>query len=176
MSGEADEFSTMPIWRTVTIGMYPSTAHYLHMLSGKRLSYVFFKEGYVLEKEQRKALQQIPVSPERAELDLVAIPLPFFRFNKNLPHFTDLCERAIAGGLELAPPEVGAALRSQYLNQARGEWIDIPMQGVPRIGHTAYAQLYRSVEDSLCVIYTWIHPEGILSDQGLYVFVRPRRA
>jgi hypothetical protein len=114
------------------------------------------------------------VSETEMNVDLVNVSVADLGF-KDGAYRRDIIAKALSLGLELCPAEVGPALRLQYADQPKGEWLVIGMEpitasdgnlGVFDVGH-GYGE-------------RWLNGHNGNSDNfwdavGRFVFVRPSK-
>ncbi|MDP2816314.1 MAG: hypothetical protein Q8O19_06510, partial [Rectinemataceae bacterium] len=164
MDAEAiDILSTLPIWRTVRLGIKRTAREYL--ADSVRTKWFGPDVEWILDS--------IPVCASSIELDLVRFPTSILRFNKKFPTHADVAARAIECGLEECPAEVAVVLRAVYLEQPVDEWVKLAMS-LPRRSDHFYAQLWSHRCGDL---YLTAQPgpiDGITMDEDLWVFKRPR--
>jgi hypothetical protein len=69
-------------------------------------------------------------TPTNVALDLVVVAVAELGFGEDGTSIDSIYARARSLGLELCPPDLGLALRLNYLNQPRGEFLHIAMRPV----------------------------------------------
>ncbi len=74
-------------------------------------------------------LGKMPISDTEIELDLVTATVRELGFEDGAT-FNEICERGMELGMELCPAEVGPALRLQYQDQPKDEWLIIAMEAI----------------------------------------------
>jgi hypothetical protein len=124
LAGELKLVETRPrvfaVWKRVRLGTYKGPDAYREALK---------KAGRHVGKWGGIILGKIIYSQEEIDLDLVMLSVADLGF-KDSARYADICARAIQLGLELCPAEVGPALRLQYGDQSKGEWLHIAMKAV----------------------------------------------
>jgi hypothetical protein len=111
------EFS---VWKTVKLGTCKTPDEYRKALK---------KAGRRIGDWGDDILGRISCSKEEVGLDLVVLSVADLGF-KSSARYADICAKAIELGLELCPAEVGPALRLQYGDQPKGEWLRIAMEAI----------------------------------------------
>ncbi len=102
-----------PIWKTVRLGVCKTADEYRKALeAGKHRS-----GDWVNNFLGKPAFN---CASEETDVDLVVLSVDDLGFKEGAL-YSQICEKALAMGLELCPPEVGPALRLAYENQPRGE-------------------------------------------------------
>jgi hypothetical protein len=71
-----------------------------------------------------------PFTRIKVEFDLVVVSVAELGFPEDGASIADIYTRARSIGLELCPRDLGLALRLNYLNQPRGEFVHIGMRPV----------------------------------------------
>ncbi len=117
LSGELSIVETpaadFPVWKTVRLGVHKSAEAYRKALAtgnhraGSWVNDFLGKPAYQSAKNE-------------TEVDLVVLSVGDLGFKKGAL-YSQICEKAVALGLELCPAEVGPALRLAYEDQPRGE-------------------------------------------------------
>ena len=110
----------MPVWKTVKLGTCKTPDEYRKALK---------KAGRRIGDWGNDILGRITCSKEEVDLDLVVLSVGELGF-KDGAHYADICAKAQELGLELCPAEVGPALRLQYGDQPKGEWLRIAMEAI----------------------------------------------
>ncbi|MHB8913452.1 MAG: hypothetical protein ACYC4I_00345 [Minisyncoccota bacterium] len=110
----------MPVWKTVKLGTCKTPDEYRKALK---------KAGRRIGDWGGAILGRISCSQEETDFDLVALSVGDLGF-KDGARYADICAKAIELGLELCPAEVGPALRLQYGDQPKGEWLHIAMEAI----------------------------------------------
>lgn len=160
MSALAANLSTLPIWKTIKIGVYQQG----YETELKRL-------GIELWRETLDLLESTFVSEQEIELDLVRVTAAEIKPQGN-SHFKDICAEACRFGLELCPTEVGPALRLEYLDQPAGEMLLVGMDPIlDSDDHRMAFLLDRKFKPRLVTLEA---NYGCFSTMMPFVFVRPR--
>lgn len=124
MRGELKLVEAQPrefaIWKTVKLGTCKSPEEYRKALK---------KAGRRIGNWGDDILGRITCSQDEVDLDLVVMSVGDLGF-KDGARYADICTKAVELGLELCPAEVGPALRLQYGDQTRGEWVLIAMEAI----------------------------------------------
>lgn len=111
------------VWKTVKLGLFKTPDQYRKVLDAVGVQ-VGTLAGQILEK--------VTISPMVTEVDLSE---PFtvsdLGFTTGLTRYDVIKKRIIKLGGELCPNEVGPAERFQYLDQPKGEWFWVAMEGLP---------------------------------------------
>jgi hypothetical protein len=116
-------------------------------------------------------LGRIFCSQEEIDLDLVVMSVGDLGF-KGSARYADICMKAVELGLELCPAEVGPALRLQYGDQPRDEWLRIAMEAIAdRDGDRSIFYVERDSDDLWLSAYGG-HPGSVRDAGDRFVFVR----
>lgn len=112
-----------PMWKkTITLGALRSTEAYLEKLD--------VTDHHVSEQARDIIAQPaFTVANEETEVELVKVSVAELGFPDGA-RLADIYERAGKFGLGLNPPEVGPALRLDYLDQPRAEWLIVAMEPI----------------------------------------------
>ena len=110
----------MPVWKTVKLGTCETPSEYRKALK---------KAGMRISDWGDDILGRITCSKEEIDLDLVVLSVGDLGF-KDGAKYSDICAKAVELGLELCPAEVGPALRLQYGDQPKDEWLRIAMEAI----------------------------------------------
>ena len=105
----------MPVWKTVKLGTCKTPDEYRKALK---------KVGRRIGDLGDDILGRITCSKEEVDLDLVVLSVSDLGL-KNSARYADICAKAQKLGLELCPAEVGPALRLQYGDQPKDEWLHV---------------------------------------------------
>jgi hypothetical protein len=112
-----------PIWKTIKLGTGLHCAEDIqYALNRKNVYYdecankMFFSSSF-------------SVSDEEVDLDLIIVSVSELGLEDKSSR-NDVIERALSLGLSLCPAEVGPQLRLQYLEQPRGEWLQVAMEPI----------------------------------------------
>ena len=152
----------MPVWKTVKLGLHKSPDDYRAAIK---------KAKQKIGDWGNDILGRITCSQEETEVDLVVLSVGDLGF-KDGARYADICAKAVELGLELCPAEVGPALRLQYPDQPRGEWVLVAMEAITvrygirfifNVGHD-------SGELWLCGNYG--DPDGFWDADDRFAFVR----
>lgn len=111
-----------PVWKTVRLGIYKNADGYRKALkkAGLRLS------DWASDMMGKSAFT---CAKQGTELDLVRLTVAELGF-KDGARYADICAKALELGLGLCPAEVGPALRLQYDDQPRDEWVRVGMEAI----------------------------------------------
>jgi hypothetical protein len=110
----------MPVWKTVKLGLHKSPDDYRAAIK---------KAKQKIGDWGDDILGRITCSQEETEVDLVVLSVGDLGF-KDGARYADICAKAVELGLELCPAEVGPALRLQYPDQPRGEWVLVAIEAI----------------------------------------------
>lgn len=110
----------MPVWKTVKLGTCKTPDEYRKALK---------KAGRRIGDWGDDILGRITCSKEEVDLDLVVLSVGDLGFNDGA-RYADICAKAQELGLKLCPAEVGPALRLQYGDQPKDEWLRIAMEAM----------------------------------------------
>jgi hypothetical protein len=139
----------MPVWKTVKLGTCKTPSEYRKALK---------KAGMRIGDWGDDILGRITCSKEEIDLDLVVLSVGDLGL-KDGAKYSDICAKAVELGLELCPAEVGPALRLQYGDQPKGEWLRIAMEAITdRDGSLSFFYVERG-GDGL-----WLRGHGGLPD------------
>ena len=108
------------VFRTITIGSYPSVAELVQAMAAQRMA---------ASNRAVEILRTLPVSPAKAPLDLVVVSVGELGL-KDHSKYADIAARARMRGLELCPAEAGPLLRMAYANQAEDDTLRVAMEPV----------------------------------------------
>ncbi len=108
------------VWKSVKLGTCKSPDEYRNALK---------KAGRRIGDWGDDILGRISCSQVEVDLDLVDLSVGDLGF-KGSARYADICTKAVELGLELCPAEVGPALRLQYGDQPRDEWLRIAMEAI----------------------------------------------
>ena len=115
-----------PIWKTVKLGIYKTADAYRKALeAGKHRS-----GDWVNDFLGKPACN---CAGEETDVDLVDVSVHDLGFKEGAL-YSQICEKALAMGLELCPAEVGPALRLAYENQPRGERLIVATKPFTELG------------------------------------------
>jgi len=109
-----------PIWKTVKLGLHKSSDEYRSAIKSARMKIGSWGDNII---------GRITCLQEETEVDLVVLSVGELGF-KDRAMYSDICAKANELGLELCPAEVGPALRLQYPDQLRDEWLHIAMEAI----------------------------------------------
>jgi hypothetical protein len=116
-------------------------------------------------------LGRISCSQVEVDIDLVVLSVGDLGF-KGSARYADICSKGVELGLELCPAEVGPALRLQYGDQPRDEWLRIAMEAITdRGGDRGIFRVGRG-SDGLWLIADYGRPGGVWGAGGRFVFAR----
>lgn len=116
------------IWKTVKLGIQKTPDEYRNALK---------KACRRIGDLGDDILGRIICSQQETEVDLVVLSVAELGF-KGSARYADICTKAVEIGLELCPAEVGPALRLQYGDQPRDEWLRIAMEAITAWGGDRY--------------------------------------
>ena len=151
-----------PIFRTITLGTYRSV---------KDLRKALEDGGYCVSSWASDILGQraFRLAKKETEVNLVKTTVRDLGFPEGAT-YEDICNKAKEAGLNLCPAEVGSALRYQYADQPRDEWLTVAMEtiadadGGPRLFHVAHDDVGRR-------LYTfWSDPGRFWDADDQFVF------
>ncbi len=151
-----------PIWKTVKLGTCKSPDEYRTALK---------KAGRRISDWGDDMLGRITCSQDEVDLNLVILSVGDLGF-KGSTRYSDICAKTVELGLELCPAEVGPALRLQYGDQPRDEWLRIAMEAIAaRDGRHSVFGLEHS-NGVLWLYVKYCHPDSVWSADFRFVFVR----
>ncbi len=102
-----------PVWKTIRLGVHKTADAYRKALEVSK-----YRCGeWVTDLFDKPACH---CAEQETDVDLVVLSVDDLGFKQGAL-YSQICEKALAAGLELCPPEVGPALRLAYENQPRGE-------------------------------------------------------
>ncbi len=108
------------VWKTVKLGLHKSPKDYRAAIKSAKMKIGDWGDDI---------LGRITCLQEEVDLDLVIMSVGDLGF-KGSACYADICAKAVELGLELCPAEVGPALRLQYGDQPRDEWLRIAMEAI----------------------------------------------
>jgi len=154
----------LKVWKTVKLGVHKTADGYREALkkAGRKIG---DWANDILGKPQFTCAQ------EETDVDLVMLTVAELGF-KDGARYADICARALSWGLELCPAEVGPALRLQYGDQPRDEWVRVGMEAITD------SDGYLSIFAVFCGnVGLWLdgfdgHPDSVCSAVNRFVFVR----
>lgn len=152
----------MPVWKTVKLGTCKSPDEYRKALK---------KAGRRIGDYGDDILGRISCSKKEVDFDLVVLTVGELGF-KDGARYADICAKAVELGLELCPAEVGPALRLQYGDQPKGEWLRIAMEAIT--DRDGYLNVFSvdHVDDGLWLFGYGGHPVGVWFAGYRFVFGR----
>ncbi|MBI2450197.1 MAG: hypothetical protein HYV47_01520 [Candidatus Nealsonbacteria bacterium] len=113
--------SKFKIWRTIKLGLHKSSEEYRRVLRGRKYRIRYYHADQFFDK--------IPISQEAIEVDLVLATSRELGL-EGYAHFDVICNCALENGLQRCPSEVGPALREQYPDQPKNDWLPIAMEPI----------------------------------------------
>lgn len=113
---------TFNIWKTITLGLYNDADFYRSAIK---------KLGFKINGRANDILGKsaFTVAPVKETVDLVVVSDADLGF-KNRATYKEICDAALNQGLSLVPAEVGPALRLQYKDQPKDEWLLIATESI----------------------------------------------
>ncbi|HVM58992.1 MAG TPA: hypothetical protein VMT80_01545 [Candidatus Paceibacterota bacterium] len=156
--------SVLPVWKTVQLGTCKTPDEYRKALSSA---------GMRIGDWVDDILGKISCSKKAVDLDLVVLSVADLGF-KDGAKYSDICAKAIELGLELCPAEVGPALRLQYGDQPKREWLRIAMEAITDRGD--YLDIFYVDHDDVDL---WLygssgHPDLFWYADSRFVFARAK--
>ncbi len=154
---------TLPIWKTIELGLMASPEAYLQAIRLTKTAV----GGHCSD-----LLDLIKCAGLRRTVNLVKLSGRDLGFDTAAP-YREICEAALALGLELCPAEAALALRLQYPEQPRGEWIWVAMEPLPSRRSDSY--IFMLERDTVVPWQREIncHTAAFLSVTTPFVFVKP---
>jgi hypothetical protein len=150
------------VWKTVKLGLHKSPKDYRAAIKSAKMKIGDWGDDI---------LGRIFCSQEEIDLDLVVMSVGDLGF-KGSARYADICMKAVELGLELCPAEVGPALRLQYGDQPRDEWLRIAMEAIAdRDGDRSIFYVERDSDDLWLSAYGG-HPGSVRDAGDRFVFVR----
>lgn len=152
----------VPVWKTVKLGTCKTPNEYRKALksAGRRIGEL-----------GDDILDRITCAKEEIDLDLVVLSGRDLGF-KSGARYADICAKAQEFGLERCPAEAGPALRLQYGDQPRGEWLRIAMEAIA--ARNGVLLIFGVVQDVVAssLYGTYGHPDYLWSASDRFVFGR----
>ncbi len=108
------------------------------------------------------------------ELDLVVVSVAELGFPEDGASLDAVYARARSLGLELCPPDLGLALRLNYLNQPRGQFLHIAMSPVALYSRELVDFTVGNDGVWLLVLGGDARPDLVIAGAVRFVFVRSR--
>jgi hypothetical protein len=87
------------------------------------------KEGFRIHDYAKDLLARMPTSKEKRETDVIRLKVSDLGFTR-ATRYDEICRRAKELGLDLAPAEVGPALRLAMKEQSMGDWVAVAMEAL----------------------------------------------
>jgi len=111
-----------PAWKIVKLGIHKNADEYRTAIksAGGRIS------NWADDILSKPAFT---VSDQPTDIDLVLVTVAELGYEKGATR-AEIYKRAAEFGLEPCPAEVGPALREQYMDQSKGEWIIVGMEPI----------------------------------------------
>jgi hypothetical protein len=110
----------------------------------------------------------------KLELDLVVVSVAHLGFSEDGASIGAIYARARSLGLGLCPPDLGLALRLNYLNQPRGEFLHIAMRPVALYNGELIDFTVGNDGVWLLILGGEARADLVLAGPVRFVFVRPR--
>ena len=137
------------IWKKIEIGIIKNTRLLLEQL---------LASGCKIGSRANDILFKILFTELAEELRLVVVSVDALGF-KNGANYQDICAKAKSFNLGLCPAELGPLLRSQYLDQPKGESLYVAME--PIIDSSGRPRIFWLVLDGDA---PWLNGRGGLTD------------
>lgn len=169
-------------WKTIKLGSY-KTIPELHS--------AMIRARIKVDPWAYKALERTHFSTIKTDLDLVVVSVDELgiksivinpsgdKYIMDQATRADIYKRAQELGLEFCPPEVGALLRLQHLDQPEGERLLIASEPVTDAdGYTRIFTVHHSKSRGKVDLWldaTWGEPGQMFYGDNKWVFVRPRQ-
>lgn len=150
------------VWKTVKLGLHKSPKDYRAAIKSAKMKIGDWGDDI---------LGRISCSQVEVDLDLVELSVGDLGF-KGSARYADICTKAVELGLELCPAEVGPALRLQYGDQPRDEWLRIAMEAIADRGGDRLIFLVGLDSDGLWLGASSGHPGAVCPADDRFVFVR----
>lgn len=153
-----------PAWKTIRLGIHKHADEYREAIktAGGRIS---DWADDILGKSAFTVIGQ------PTDIDLVIVTVAELGYEKGATR-ADIYKRAAEFGLEPCPAEVGPALREQYMDQPKGEWLLIAMEPIlDSDGDPSIFAVGRDAHD-LCLYSDYGRPGSLWSPVYRWVFVR----
>ncbi|MBV8510947.1 MAG: hypothetical protein JOZ94_00280 [Xanthobacteraceae bacterium] len=115
----------IPIWKTIALGEYRDVSS---LRSAFDNSPCHVRIGVSVDEAIGRPT--FPFAQSKVELDLVVVSVDELGFPEDGASLEAIYARALSIGLDLCPPDLGPALRLNYLDQPRGEFLHIAMRPV----------------------------------------------
>jgi hypothetical protein len=132
-------------------------------------------EGMKIKLSARQMLNQeaFTIANDETEVDLMVITGSDLGFT-GATMYSDICEGAIALGLQLCPAEVGPQLRLQYRDQLENKPLFIAMEAIV---DSINANIFKISHDDTGMWLSWSYgfPDSRFPSDYRFVFVRPRK-
>ncbi len=112
-----DSLKAFETWRRVRLGRcQTASAYHTALLEG----------GFKIGPFSEDLLDKTPISLDQIDVELISLSVDELGF-PNGTTYGESCKKGIGLGLNLSPGELGAALRLDYHNQPRGEFLRLAM-------------------------------------------------
>jgi hypothetical protein len=160
--------SEIPIWKTITLGEYRTVNALRSAIENSPCPI-----GLSDSVDEAIGRPNFPFTTAKRELDLVVVSGTDLGFSEDGASLLDVYNRALAIGLELCPPDLGPALRLNYLDQSRGEFLHVAMRPVTLYNREVVDFSLGNDGNTLLLLSGDGRPETVLPGTVRFIFVRP---
>jgi hypothetical protein len=150
------------VWKTVKLGLHKSPKDYRAAIKSAKMKIGDWGDDI---------LGRISCSQVEVDIDLVVLSVGDLGF-KGSARYADICSKGVELGLELCPAEVGPALRLQYGDQPRDEWLRIAMEAITDRDGDRSIFLVEHDSDVLWLGANRGHPDDVWDAGPRFVFAR----
>jgi len=157
--------STLPIWKTISIGTYSDA---------ESLKEAILDSGFKIGDWAEDVLNSsnFTLAPEKKDINLVKVTPKDLGFQDRASR-TDIYKKALELGLELCPLEVGPQLRLQYTDQPRLESLQIGMEPQKDSeGHESEFRVVHGGDDFIWLVGDHKHADDLWGADEPFIFVK----
>ena len=152
--------SRFQVWKTITLGNYPSVADIRSALKHGR---------FLILDWSSSTLDKIPLASQATAIDLVKVTSAQLDFPNGATN-EEIYAAAKQRGLDLCPAEVGPQLRLAYTDQPMKERLNVGMEPITGLdGHPTVFSVEHNA-DGLWLSGNWVVPYARLATYGAFVF------
>jgi hypothetical protein len=159
--------AVLNVWKTVSLGEFPNSFALRNALDAADCGVGDLAEEILARPTF------IPAS-SKADVDLVVITVAELGFAVESASLRDIYSRAEKLGLDLAPAEVGPALRLQYFDQPIGEFLHVGMKPITTWKGDPGIFVVANGGAGLILIAQNGSADTRMSASSAFLFVRPR--
>lgn len=157
-----ESWSANPIWRTVVLGTHKNVKGFqkaIEVADGKMNNWT----------KSVMSQPQFTLAKVRVEVSLVRTTVEELGFPKGATR-EEIFTRAKEQGLRLCPPEVGPALRLEYMDQPPGEWLFVAMEPITASHGRQYSFLVAFDHGERWLYVNWNVSGIVRSPENIFIF------